>query len=123
MKCNLCGRVFQIAVLKEGFRLFNAAKTARVSAPYEKEKSVAGLSVEQAQETVTALMSIPVVTIASASFSVEGEEGSGQILEEDVITCSLSLLLKRPSHQKPGVCSDKDCACSAEPQRSEDAEH
>lgn len=63
---------------------------------------LAGLSGEQAQETVTALMSIPVVTIASASFSVEGEEGSTQILEEDIVTCGLSLLLKRPSHQKQG---------------------
>ena len=48
-------------------------------------------------------MSIPVVNIASACFTVEGEEGSSQILEEDIITCSLSLLLKRHSHQNTGA--------------------
>ena len=54
-------------------------------------------------ETVTALMSIPVVTINSADFVVEGEDGASQILEEDIITCAVRLVLKRPSHQRAGA--------------------
>lgn len=62
----------------------------------------AGLTAEQATETVTALMSIPVVTINSADFVIEGEEGESQILEEDIVTCAVNVVLKRPSHQKAG---------------------
>jgi hypothetical protein len=67
----------------------------------------AGVNEAAAKETVTALLSMPVVTIDSAEFLVEGEEGSAQVLEEDVVTLAVRLILKRPSHRNTGGIHDR----------------
>ena len=64
--------------------------------------SCPGLKPSQAEEAVTSLLSIPVLTVAAADFVVEGEEAGTDVLEEDIVTCSLRLLLKRPSHRTEG---------------------
>lgn len=51
---------------------------------------------------MTALLSIPVVAVNSAEFLVEGEEGA-EVMEEDVVTCSARVLLRRPSHRQTGA--------------------
>ena len=52
---------------------------------------------------MTSLLSIPVLTVAAADFVVEGEEAGTDVLEEDIVTCSIRLLLKRPSHRTEGL--------------------
>lgn len=63
---------------------------------------VTGLSDSQAGEAQTALASIPVVTIAEAGCGVDGEEPGTDILEQDIVTCSVRLILSRPAHRTAG---------------------
>ena len=64
--------------------------------------SGAGLKPAQAEEVVTSLHSIPVVSVTAAEFVVEGEEADAPVMEGDVVTCSLRLMLSRPAHRQPG---------------------
>lgn len=81
---------------------------ARKGSQAEGVMHVTGLTPSQAEEVNLALLSIPIVTATSVSCQVDGEDG--EIMEQDIVTCSARLILSRASHvltgplPTPGTC-------------------
>ena len=63
----------------------------------------AGLKASEAEQTVLSLMSIPVLSVSSADFVVDGEIDGTPVLEEDIVTCSFRVILSRAAHSQPGT--------------------
>ncbi|BDA43749.1 Translocation protein SEC63 homolog [Coccomyxa sp. Obi] len=66
-----------------------------------------GLTKNQAEEAVTSLLSMPTVTLTDVQLQVEGEAEGTQIVETDIVTCSVRVLLSRPSHASPDAQAPK----------------
>ena len=66
------------------------------------EHRCVGLKQGEAEQTVRSLLSIPVITVNSAEFVVDGEEEGTEVLEEDVVTCSIRIVLRRAAHLEAG---------------------
>ncbi|EIE19320.1 hypothetical protein COCSUDRAFT_48909 [Coccomyxa subellipsoidea C-169] len=60
-----------------------------------------GLTKQQAEEAATSLLSLPTVTLTDVQLQVEGEADGTQIVETDIVTCSVRVVLSRPSHASP----------------------
>ena len=61
---------------------------------------------------VTAMASVPTITLADVSCGLEGEEGDEEedVVEGDVVTCSAHVTLTRPSHAQQGAQMLKCCS-------------
>lgn len=60
----------------------------------------AGLTPAAAEDVSLALLSTPFITATSLTCQVDGEDG--EIMEQDIVTCSARLVLTRASHVLTG---------------------
>ena len=60
-----------------------------------------GLTEAMAEAVGTCLLSIPTVTLSDVVCGLEGDEG--EVMEGDLVTCTVDVTLTRPSHSHSGA--------------------